>query len=913
MKIGLLVIMICASINTFCQNNDKKTHAIDVDAIRETQLTGDVGLRPTIMSVPATKQQVAQFLRNFPGKKYLTFPENRQNSIRLLDSIPKPWLNRTPAQLTSFNGTAQPGEYFVFQIGVYAPTQQMNGLAVYFAPLTNKDKVSITDVTCFNTQGVDIAGKAYKKTLTLKSKSVLPLWFGILVPDNASGTYKGVVQIKPQGLPATAVNIKITIQGERIKNHGFNHDDKLSRLAWLNSKVALDNDITQPYKQLERVNNQISILGRTIKLSAAGLPQDIQTYFDKNNQQLLPTGEPILASKMKFIVEQGGKQMQLSPGATIFKDAFPGATHWTTVLRNPDVKIIVQGTAEFDGYIGYQLAVTPLKDIMVDDIRLEMPMEPQKSTYMMGLDKEGGFRPEKWNWKWDVLNKDQDEVWMGDVNGGLKIKFKGANYKRQLVNIYYSFGPINEPESWGNGQKGGINIITENKGALLKAYSGSRLLRKGQTYHYNFDLLVTPFKLINKSIQFGDRYYHTDIDTTKNFIKTAIDHGANIINIHHKKDIYPFLDYPFMDENLPDLKTFIDSSHLHGLKSKLYYTTRELSVNAKEIWAMRSLNNEIIFPGPGVNTRTLVNPKGVHPWLGANFKENFIPGWVATFTHGKYKGRQDLAVLTTPDSRMNNFYLEGLDWMCKNLSIDGIYLDDLALDRETMKRARKILDRERPGARVDMHTWNHYNEYGKFASSLNVYMDMLPYIDQLWIGEARNYDTPADYWLVEISGIPFGLTSQMLNKGGNPWRGMNYGITDRLGWFKSKTPEYMWLFWDEHNIEKKNMIGFWDKSNPVRSNNAEVEATIYKGRDEVLVSVANYTDKDQIFRLNIDWKALNLSPDAVTIEIPEITEFQEKRSIKWNDEIKVDASKGYIIVIKKKVVNVKFLDTNRHG
>jgi hypothetical protein len=172
---------------------------------------------------------------------------------------------------------------------------------------------------------------------------------------------------------------------------------------------------------------------------------------------------------------------------------------------------------------------------------------------------------------------------------------------------------------------------------------------------------------------------------------------------------------------------------------------------------MRSFGNEIILDGPGAKARTLVNPKGVHPWLAQNFKDHFMPGWVATFTHGKYKGRQDLAVLTAPDSRMNNFYLEGLDWMCKKLSIDGLYLDDLALDRETMKRARKILDRERPGSRIDMHTWNHYNEYGKFASSLNVYMDELPYIDQLWIGEARNYDLAPDYWLVEISGIPFGF------------------------------------------------------------------------------------------------------------------------------------------------------------
>jgi len=896
----LLILLVCGSASAFGQNTDKQKHAIDVDAIRETELTGDVGLRPTIMSVPADPKEVNAYLKHFPGKKYLTFPESRENSIRLLDSLPKIWLKRTASQLTSFEGTARPGEYYVFQIGVYAATGALNNISTVFTELKNSGQNTITDVTCFNTEGVAFTGKSYKKTVNLAAKHVLPLWFGVQVPDNASGTYKGTVKIIPAGLAPTAVSVTINIKGTKIPDHGFDHEAKLSRLAWLNSRIGLDNDITNGFQQLNRTDNLIKILGRSITLSKEGLPEDIETYFDNNNAHILPNNEPVLANKMKFIVEAGGKQLAFTPSATTYADEAPGATNWTTLLKNPDVNITVHGTAEYDGYMGYKLDVTPTKDIQVSDIRLELPMQKEKSKYMMGLDKEGGLRPDKWNWKWDVLNKDQDEVWMGGVNGGLKIKFKGANYRRQLVNIYYSFGPLHEPESWGNGKKGGIDINTSNNSTLLNAYSGDRVLHKGQTYHFNFDLLVTPFKVINKSVQFNDRYYHTDIDTVKNFINTALEHGANIINIHHKKDIYPFLDYPYMDENLPDLKAFIDSTHAHGLKAKIYYTTREISVNTKEIWAMRSLDSEIIMPGPGIKTRTLVNPKGVHPWLAQNLKENFIPGWVATFTHGKYKGRQDLAVLTSPDSRMNNFYLEGLDWMCRNISIDGLYIDDLALDRETMKRARKILDRERPGARIDLHTWNHYNEYGKYASSLNVYMDQLPYIDQLWIGEARNYDLASDYWLVEISGIPFGLTSQMLNKGGNIWRGMNYGITDRLGWFRAKSPEYMWKFWDEYHIDQKDMIGFWDKNNPIKTNNPETEVTIYKGRDEVLISVANYSDKPQNCRFKINWATLNLSPDNVTAEIPEITEFQEKRSVNLEKELNIEAAKGYIIVLKRK-------------
>ncbi|RYE17753.1 MAG: hypothetical protein EOP42_31780, partial [Sphingobacteriaceae bacterium] len=388
MKKSLLILLVFMRINAFCQNDDKKKHAIDVDAIRETQLTGDVGLKPTVMSAPATPAQVEKFLKLFSGKKYLTFPEDRANSIRLLDSLPKPWLTRTATSLTSFKGTAQPGEYYVFQIGVYAANSSLKSLNTLVSPLKNVGvEKNITDITCFNTQGVDITGKSYFKTVDVELKKVLPLWFGIQVPENAKGIYKGNIQIKPAGLPPTVVNVVINVKGEKIANHGFDHDSKLSRLAWLNSKVALDKDITNGFKQLDRTENLISILGRSIKLAADGLPEDIETYFDKNNQHLLPRSEPVLSGKIKFIVVQNSKQLQFDTGNTVFGDEFPGATHWTTTLKNADLNVLIQGRAEFDGYIRYNIDVTPVKDIAIQDIRLELPMAPQKSTYMMGLDK----------------------------------------------------------------------------------------------------------------------------------------------------------------------------------------------------------------------------------------------------------------------------------------------------------------------------------------------------------------------------------------------------------------------------------------------------------------------------------------------------------------------------------------------
>ena len=882
---------------------EKRDIMIDEDAIKQTSTVGDVGIKSSFMSISANERSLNAFLQKFSNKQYLTFPEDRANSIQLLDGIATAWLKRDAKGLTSFSGTAQPGEYYVFQVGVYASKSALKNLAIQFPSLQPVDAGSkLTETTCFNAGGTNYDGKPFKKVLNVDKGRVQPLWFGVQIPTSAKGVYNGVVTIKPLGMQATQVKISIVVSGEVLENKGYNIPSKLARMNWLNSTTDIDNEITKGFTPLERKGNTISIIGRNIEIGKNGLPAGITTFFDNNNLALKPSGEAVLAKPLDFIIEQlNSKTLPLTAGKITYKDNFPGNTEWQVQLKNEAVSILVTAHAEYDGFIKYNLAITPLKTMPVKDIRLEVPMQKEKSIYMMGLDREGGLRPLSWDWKWDVIEKNQDEVWLGGVNGGLKIKLKGANYKRQLINIYYSFGPLKEPESWGNNKKGGITIGDKNGATLINAYSGKRTLVKGKTYHYDFDLIVTPFKLIDTKIQYGDRYFHSDIDTSSHFVQTALDHGANIINVHHKKDIYPFIDYPYHEDNIADLKAFIDDAHKNNLKAKLYYTTRELTVNAPEIWAMRSLNNEIIFPGPGNKTRTIINPDGPHPWLAEHFKENFIPGWKCTFVKGKYAGRQDIAVLTTPDSRLNNYWLEGLNWMCDNINIDGIYIDDLALDRETLKRSRKILDRKRPGSRIDMHTWNHYNKFGKYASSLNLYTDLLPFIDQLWIGEARNYDLSSDYWLVEVSGVPFGLTSQMLRDGGNIWRGMVFGITGRLGWYKSKTPEYIWKFWDKHEFQNKEQIGFWDPASMVKPNTDSVEATVYKGKDEVIIAVANWTNNDQPCRLQIDWKKLGLDLSAVEVSIPAIQEFQdEKLNIDLNKEFVIEAAKGYMILIKNK-------------
>ena len=278
-------------------------------------------------------------------------------------------------------------------------------------------------------------------------------------------------------------------------------------------------------------------------------------------------------------------------------------------------------------------------------------------------------------------------------------------------------------------------------------------MKKGDRLYYYFNLALTPFRPIDTDKQWRERYHHN-----YEFLDGIQKRGANVINIHHANAINPFINYPFL--RTKEMKAYIDGAHARDMKVKIYNTVRELSNSCVEMFALRSLGNEIFSEGPG----------GGFSWLQEHLDQNYIGAWFVP-------GLKDAAIVNSGISRWHNYYLEGLDWLMKNVGIDGLYIDDLAFDRMTMKRIRKVMNRTNPGAMIDLHSANQYNPKDGFANSANLYLEHFPYLDRLWFGEYFNYDFPPEFWLVEVSGIPYGLMGEMLEGGGNPWRGMLYGLS----------------------------------------------------------------------------------------------------------------------------------------
>ena len=195
---------------------------------------------------------------------------------------------------------------------------------------------------------------------------------------------------------------------------------------------------------------------------------------------------------------------------------------------------------------------------------------------------------------------------------------------------------------------------------------------------------------------------------------------------------------------------------------------------------------------------------------------------------------------------------------------------------------------------IDIHSWNHMNEWAGYANSLHLYLELLPYVDRTWIGEGFSANNTLDFWLVEMSGIPFGLMSETLDAR-NTYRGMMYGMLPRLPW--SGNPVPLWGLWDSFGMKDAVMRGYWDERCPVKTDNPNIPATVYIHGDKALVVLANWTDLPQTANITLDEQLLGFKPVSYTL--PEIRNMQWEGKLSALKQCELMGRGGMIILLEK--------------
>jgi hypothetical protein len=828
------------------------------------------------MEVIATKAETHALISKNKTAAFLVFPEDRLNSIRMSKDLPQRWIEAGPKN--KYTGVAARGENFAFQLGVYA-LQNIDNVKVTFSNLTSPAGKTIpaSALFCINTGGTTYDAKPLTKIVNVAQGDIQALWCGVNVPvSTLPSIYTGKATILADGKAAKVITISIKVNSKILKDGGVNEPYKMTRLGWLNSTMAQENTVIAPYTPLMVDGNIISLLGRKVEINKDGFPKQVQTYFTPEMTEYAATPNNLLTEGIHFhFINAAGKKINLKSQGVQFSKKEAGTVQWTAISANDSLQMDVSASLEFDGFMAYTVKVTALQDVILKEINMHIPLKKDFAKYMMGLGQKGGDRPEGFEWKWDVAHKNQDGAWVGNVNGGLQYSLRDEKYVRPLNTNFYLQKPLLLPSSWGNDNKGGIKIAFDGKAVLVNNYSGERNLKKGEELFYNFTLLITPFHTINTDFQWATRFYHAykPIDS----IKAA---GATLINIHHATAINPTINYPFIAWH--KMKAYDDSAHSAGLKVKIYNTIRELSNHAYETFALRSLGHEIYSPGKG----------GGFSWLQEHVGDDYIPAWFVPEI-------KDAAIINSGMNRWHNYYVEGMNWLTQNAGIDGIYLDDVAFDRVTMKRVKRVLTMNGHPGIIDLHSANQYNKSDGFNNSANLYMEHFPYLNRLWFGEYFDYEkSDPDFFLTEVSGIPFGLMGEMLQDGGNKWRGMVYGMTNRMPWSDGADPRPIWKAWDDFGMKGTKMIGYWVDDNPIKTDKAKVLATVYQKTGAVMVSIASWEDADTEFKLTIDWNKLGIDSANATIIAPEIKNFQPAKTFALSDRIPVEKGKGWLLIIR---------------
>lgn len=516
------------------------------------------------------------------------------------------------------------------------------------------------------------------------------------------------------------------------------------------------------------------------------------------------------------------------------------------------------------------------------------------------------------DWVWDGINAGS-AAWVGTSAAGLRLRLRGDPDEWQASAQYDSHAsPPNDEVPWNNRGRGGIRLY---RNGTLVAHTGVLPASGSTTTVLRCSLMLTPTRPLDLARHFGQRTAHTS--QAQNYSDLRKD-GATVAVLHQGGAPNPWINYPYRTDKL--IASAAAGAHAAGMKLKVYNTMRELSTRCRELFALAALR-ETLLPTSSPRAGGPPTPPAVEvpasDWLSEHLQYDYQPAWsnpVSGLDNYAAEGwvphtnEADAAVKVRGLSRWNNYYVEGLRWLGEKLGTDGIYLDEIAYDRVTMLRARRVLG-------VSGLIGHHSDSAHYATSSALNYLELYPFIDSLWYGEGFDYErASAVFWLCEMSGLPHGLTNELLRYGGQTpahFKGMLFGSANRwqgpfdvpLG-TSPFDPRAVWALWDRFGIDSAVMYGFWLDAErgagtvPAVANDTGVKVTAFVRRGQAtLLALASFVPRNLSVTLKVDWARLGL-PASTPLVAPQLVPMQPARRVFADGEaIAVTAGQGWLLTL----------------
>ena len=614
---------------------------------------GEMELAATAAQVAALVSQAAA------EDGVLLVTEDRTRPVRMVRHLPRQWATtRTLRSLSRFDAVATPGEHLHFQVALFASASDISIVAARFSDELLPVAPLCMNLEGSDYYGRPYAPSEAARAVaqgTVRSFYVA----AVVPSDAAGFTYEGTVTlVSATGAHYTAT-VQITVaESPALENGGDDQIWRNTRLQWLNSKLGLgDHKLPTPFTpvtigagagagRLTARSGWVSMLGKRVTVGDDGLLFEVDVSSDPAHVDEIT--KP-LAAPMRFEVSRKGKLVSLPvlSEAKLVADAFNRTVSWSSYMASQPAEhaaaddddgdnndasglsLQVSATLDFSGYVDYVLTLNSSYAMDGLAVSLVLPMAPSNSHFALGLGRAGGLLSTwfngtngttaggecsgpgagcasmvsergclrtsqcKWvatnntaEWRWDGGNGN-NALWLGSSRAGLRVFPKGESDEWQAAVPFDDKLTPPTPESWSNNGTGGIRVLPNGTASV---FTGERSLVAGESLVFRFSIMVTPTRPLNLTKHWGERHYQAYGPT--NYTAVA-EGGATILVEHQGNVINPWINYPYATNQLMAHASKL--SHAAGLKFKIYNTMRELSYKAKEIWAMRSLEETYVI------------------------------------------------------------------------------------------------------------------------------------------------------------------------------------------------------------------------------------------------------------------------------------------------------------------------------
>ena len=646
----------------------------------------------TAMELIALPAEIA----TLPRSALNVFLEPRENMARMFDyNVPAQWA-RDGERRTMFANVSE-GEYFVFQVGLFANALAAQNISVAFSDLVPHAaagaaagaSIPRSACTCFNLGGVDQHGAAFEKSFSLAANTSGSLWMGVDFPPGATGRYTLDISIAtaledsargaaPPGTPLVVTFLVGADGGGVIAHHGDDDVYALSRLRWLNSDIGVD-DVAEwprsrfanlslvvppkippnvPHRRTLSPGLVLRTVNKDVAIGANGLPSQatvrtVKVRFGKN----VTRSTAILAAPVRFaIFDADGNAMAatVTKAAAIVKRT-PEAVTWSATSSlvpapgsaasgsGSSIDLVVTGTLAMDSYMTFSAAVTSNhsgRSVEVSDIRLIVAANASHAPRMLGMGAIGS-KVHDVTWRWEIKSGvGNNRLWLGDVDAGVYVTPRGRGdlWSSPMYGKDYPIYPY-LPTTWAGANATnatsspyGANITTATTSATASAtgeskdhgdgndsvvatiFSGPRTIAaspaggnaastNGDDGVFLFDFIFTPSHPLDLKRQYAQRYIQVGYGGQQYATPASLKaRGANVITLHQGISgvfngtmVNPYINYPFVPATVDFMENYTQQAHALDVVVKFYYTIRELSNHAVELFALKALQGEVLL------------------------------------------------------------------------------------------------------------------------------------------------------------------------------------------------------------------------------------------------------------------------------------------------------------------------------